>query len=154
MARPQKLRAARSLTCSRDDDRCSRSPSCEPWPRLRTPRCNTCCPAQPDNCTSRGRPCSETSGQPFQSNLLQLLASVGNVCVSQVSTREAGKVKPKSKDEGGRRTDEVKTVLLSSFILPPSSLPLTVLAGRRCGRAPCRPGFRAGCRVARGWSCR
>ena len=53
-------------TCSRDDGRCSLSPSCEPWPRPHTPRCNTCCPSPRGSRTSLARTSSLESRPPSQ----------------------------------------------------------------------------------------
>ncbi|MDT7688090.1 MAG: hypothetical protein QOE46_849 [Acidobacteriota bacterium] len=80
----------------------------------------------------------------------------GRGILTQVSTRDPAKVKP----EEGMRDEEEEAVFIhpsslhSSLIPLPSSLPFTVPAGRRCGRALCRRRLRVGCRVEWGWSCR
>src|SRR5215212_8720000 len=62
---------ARALTRSRGGGRCSRSPSCAPSTRPRTPPSSTCCPPPPGSRRSRERTCS-SSRPPSQPPRLRL----------------------------------------------------------------------------------
>lgn len=86
------------LNRSRGGGRCSRSPSCEPWPRPHTPRYSTYCPATRGSRMSLARTCSVSSRQPSRASFLQTPRSGLFYATSFVP--------PRRKRQGRKNSDE------------------------------------------------